>query len=198
MAEQNSYQDILRRSGFRQGATRYDNLGLVVGGEYNSSDITLADGEFSTFQFDSKGRLKTILDGATLNLGGDLNVDVAAFTDGTNPKDALVDENGYQYTHIAGESYGPGYYPAEDSSFTAADSPVTIDINSNLGRNASTGYLVCDGSGDILIELSEDGSTFGTQFTMKNGETLDLTGLDVDSIRITHSGTDSAYRLFAK
>lgn len=82
----------------------------------------------------------------------------------------------------------------EDTSFVVGESPVTRDINADLGRNSRTGYIICDGAGDILVELSGDGTNYGTQFTMKDNEKVNLDGLSIDSIKITHSA-DSAYRI---
>ena len=83
----------------------------------------------------------------------------------------------------------------EDASFTAAESPVTLDANTDLERNGHDGYIICDGTGDILFEVSDNGTDFGGQHTLKKNEIFSLTGLDIDSIKITHSGTDSAYRV---
>lgn len=86
-------------------------------------------------------------------------------------------------------------FVAEDTSFIAGDSPVTLDINATVGHNGNRGYITIDGAGDIAVEISHDGSTFETSFNLKSTETFDLTGLEVDSIRLTHSGTNSAYRV---
>jgi hypothetical protein len=83
----------------------------------------------------------------------------------------------------------------EDTSFVSGDSPVTHDVNTDLGRNARIGYITCDGPGDILIEISDDGTNFGSQHTLKVEDTLNFEGINVDKIRITHSGTDSSYRI---
>ena len=83
----------------------------------------------------------------------------------------------------------------EDSSFVAGDSPATHDVNTDLGKNAELGYIVCDGAGDITVNLSQDGTTYGDNITIKQDDVLNLDGLDVDSIKMTHSGTDSSYRI---
>ena len=88
------------------------------------------------------------------------------------------------------------YFASEDTSFTSADSPVTIDIFTSLARKGSNGYVRCDGTGDILVTISSDGSTFGSSVRIKDGETLNLKAIRVDSIKITHSGTNSAYRVY--
>ena len=82
----------------------------------------------------------------------------------------------------------------EDTSFVVGDSPVTLDVNADMGRNARDGYIVCDGAGNILVKISRDGLTFDEQWTQKENEIVELTGLDIDKIRITHV-TDSSYRV---
>ena len=95
------------------------------------------------------------------------------------------------------KSYQAGYYSTVDTSFVTGDSPVTLDVNTALSRNAEMGYIVNDGAGNFTISLSENGTDYGSEIIMENGETLSLEGLDVDSIRITWVA-DSAYRVFAK
>lgn len=82
----------------------------------------------------------------------------------------------------------------EDSSFVVGDSPATLDINAALGRNATRGYIICDGAGNILVQFSTNGTDFGDSHTVKSTETLKFDKISIDSIKITHSGTDSAYR----
>ena len=74
------------------------------------------------------------------------------------------------------------YFGSEDTSFVTGDSPVTLDLNTTLVRNSVNGYIINDGPGDFKVNLSEDGSTFGDDIRMKNGETLSLRTLDIDSI----------------
>jgi len=91
-----------------------------------------------------------------------------------------------------------GYKAYEDASFEAGDSPATHDFNTDLGRNSTAGYLANTGSGSILIEISEDGSTFGDQFTVGAGSTVTFEDDNIDSLRLTHSGTDTAYSVRVK
>lgn len=91
----------------------------------------------------------------------------------------------------------PGLNQAyEDASFEAGDSPATLDFNNDASRNAMAGWIICDGDGDIQVDFSRNGVNFGEKFTMKLGEMVNLRGLSIDKLRITHTGTDSAYRVF--
>ncbi len=83
----------------------------------------------------------------------------------------------------------------EDTSFVIGESPVTLDINNDLGRNAVDGFIINDGAGDFTVEISDDGSSYGDALTMKDGEVLSLTSLDIDKIKITWVA-NSAYRVF--
>ena len=82
----------------------------------------------------------------------------------------------------------------EDASFVTGDSPRTLDVNTDLGRNSKDGYIICDGEGDFTVEISNNGTDFGGIHTMKKGDVLDLEGVDVDKIRVTWIA-DSAYRI---
>lgn len=82
----------------------------------------------------------------------------------------------------------------EDTSFVTGESPRTLDVNTDLGRNAVDGYFINDGDGNLLIEFSDDGTSYGEQHTIKKGEVVDLENLDIDSIRLTWV-SNSAYRI---
>jgi hypothetical protein len=82
----------------------------------------------------------------------------------------------------------------EDSSFVTGDSPATHDVNAALGRNGHDGYIVNDGAGNLTYQISNDGTNYGGAHTLKKDETVRLTGLDIDSIKITWSA-DTAYRI---
>lgn len=88
------------------------------------------------------------------------------------------------------------YYSAEDASFVAGDSPVELDVKGTLEREGIDGYIVCDGPGSIIVNMSADGTTYGSNITLKETETLSLRNLHVNKIKITHSGADSAYRVY--
>ena len=87
----------------------------------------------------------------------------------------------------------------EDTSFVVGDSPVTLDFNAALGRNATRFSLVNDGAGTFTVKVSNDGDTFGAAYTLKAGETYPeemSVNIDVDSIKLTHV-SDAAYRCLA-
>jgi len=83
----------------------------------------------------------------------------------------------------------------EDASFVTGDSPLVVDIATDLGRVGHAGEVINDGSGNILVEISADGSVYGGQHTLKWGDVLDLDNLKVSKIRLTWQ-QNSSYRIF--
>ena len=94
------------------------------------------------------------------------------------------------------------YFASEDLDFVSGDSPAVLDIAGTLGVPAIDGEILVKATsgstGNILVEFSDDGSTYGDQFTLFYDTTFSLFGLSIKKIRITHSGTDSGYRVFAR
>ena len=93
-----------------------------------------------------------------------------------------------------------GAYPGlnetyEDTSFAVGDSPATHDFYTDAGRTVSDGYIICDGAGDIQVDISRDGISYGDKWTMKSGEKVSLLRLDIRKIRITFVSANSAYRI---
>lgn len=119
--------------------------------------------------------------------GGDID------GDDNEGRDAQVDEWGNLRVREGVYKFDNKVY--EDASFISADSPQTHDMNADTGRNAVDGYIICDGSGNIQVDISRNGIAFGDKFTMKKGERVNLLHLDIDKIRVTWTGTDSAYRV---
>lgn len=86
----------------------------------------------------------------------------------------------------------------EDTNFTAGETGVVRSVFTDLGNTpAGDGYIACDGLGSIQVEFSTDGGAYQDPFTMKKGEVVTLRGAIVQLIRLTHLGTDSAYRILA-
>lgn len=74
----------------------------------------------------------------------------------------------------------------------------THDFNGDTGRTAVDGYIICDGTGNIKVDVSRDGLVYGDQFTIRAGENIGLAHLKIDSIRVrlTDTTSTSAYRIF--
>lgn len=93
----------------------------------------------------------------------------------------------------------PNYWPGrtkeyEDTSFVTGESPRVLDVLTDLGRNAHDGYIVNDGDGDVKVEISDDGTSWGGQHTLKKDEWLPLFMLDIAKIRLTWVA-DCGYRI---
>lgn len=98
-------------------------------------------------------------------------------------------------TGVAPVSDTPEYF--EDTNFVTGDSPITLDINTALGRNATNTQVINDGPGSFTIESSTDGAAFGDPITIKASDPpFCYEDIDIDSIRITWVA-DSAYRVIA-
>jgi hypothetical protein len=82
----------------------------------------------------------------------------------------------------------------ESINFTSGDSPVTLDFNTDLGRNATEGAIVNDGPGSFTISFSSDGINFGDDITLKEGELFEFAKRSYDSLKITWI-SNSAYRI---
>ena len=82
-----------------------------------------------------------------------------------------------------------------EGSLTAITSPVLIEFNSDQGWNSIQGWINNDGAGDISVAFSRDGTTFGDNWTMKQGELSNLKGLDIHTLRITRITADANYRV---
>jgi len=94
--------------------------------------------------------------------------------------------------HVISQPQGVSTYKNyEDASFVVGDSPVTLAVETDLGRKSQDGSIACDGAGSILVSVNG-----GDSVTIKKDEVLSLTNFEVSTIVITHSGTDSAYRVF--
>ena len=75
----------------------------------------------------------------------------------------------------------------EDSNFTVGESPVVLDFFTDSGRIGHEGSIVNDGPGNMLIEISDDGTNYGGQHTLLGGESMELSNLTIKRIRLTAS-----------
>ena len=80
-----------------------------------------------------------------------------------------------------------------EDSFTSGVSPRVLDVNSDLGRNAHEGNFINDGPGDIYLEISDNGTNYGSSHKVKSLESYDLTAYDINKIRLTWI-SNMAYR----
>ena len=55
----------------------------------------------------------------------------------------------------------------EDISFVTGDSPVVLDVNTDISRNGRDGYIANDGAGNFTVEISDDGTNYGGVHTVK-------------------------------
>ena len=94
------------------------------------------------------------------------------------------------------------YFAGEDLDFQAGDSQAVLDVEAEIGIAGIDGEILPKSNtaneGNILVELSADGTNYGNQFTVFYGSPFSLFGHSVKKIRITHSGTDSGYRVVAR
>lgn len=73
----------------------------------------------------------------------------------------------------------------EDTNFTTGESPAVMDVFTDIGRNGYTGYFTNDGPGDMQIEFSNDGTTYGGAHTLRGGDIMTLQNLNIAKIRLT-------------
>jgi hypothetical protein len=83
------------------------------------------------------------------------------------------------------------YYSYTNRTF---DGQETLDVEAVLKRNGIDGYVVCDGAGDITVEISGDGTNFDQEILLKKNERLNLINFNSNAIRVT-SVSLSAYRV---
>ncbi len=82
----------------------------------------------------------------------------------------------------------------EDIDFTISDSPVSLNVYSDLKVKGHGGFISNDGNGIIQIEFSNDGNTYGGQHTIKAFEVLEFNDLTIAKIRLT-CVSDTSYRV---
>lgn len=86
------------------------------------------------------------------------------------------------------------YKSYTDTSFVSGDSPASLNVFTDLGRNTYNGEITNDGPGLIDVYLSSDGTTFGDSLALNSGEILDITTHRINEIIISYNSEDSAYR----
>jgi len=167
------------------------NTGAIAGTVTANAGTNL---NTSALALESGGNLATIA-GDTTSIDGKMPAKGQATMANSTPVAIASDQS---YIPVSVSSLGSGYQTFEDSSFVTGDSPVVHDVNNDLGRNGNRGYIICDGAGNISVQISESGavSTEDT-ITLKANDILSLDGMNVDQIKITWV-TDSAYRILMR
>jgi len=95
------------------------------------------------------------------------------------------------------------YKYTRDTSFVTGDSPVTIDMETALTKNAKIVNLFNDGAGDIDVQFSADGTTYGDTIRVLGStnsptgvaEAFSFENLSVSHVKLTWVA-DTSYRLF--
>lgn len=88
------------------------------------------------------------------------------------------------------------YKVYQDLDFKVGDSGVIIDLDNDLGSGIYTVNLIT-GAGQINVELSYDGTTFGDPIPAFPRRNAELDGFRAKKIRLLHTGIDSGYILVA-
>lgn len=79
---------------------------------------------------------------------------------------------------------------AYDFTLTSNNSPYVLDIKTDLTRDAVGGWLITRDE-DVLVEISNNGTDYGTQYTLPQGVPENFQGERLSKIKITHTGTDT-------
>ena len=147
------------------------------------------------FSFDGATLAGEVRPGESLKLNVDQKYSI--YVKGTAGGDTL---RIWSYADVSASSVNVAFSPlgvvnkSYEGTLTAGASPLAIDFNTDSGRNSKEGWIACD-SNNMLVAFSRDGITFGDNWTMRSGELTNLANFDIDTLRLTHNGSDSAYRI---
>lgn len=98
---------------------------------------------------------------------------------------------------LGGTSVGTNPKFWENTAFVTGDSPVTIDVNTAIGKNAVNIEIKNVGQGQLNFQLSSDGTNYGDIITLGLEEAyIDETG-SVDSVKLIWVANTS-YKVLAK
>ena len=95
------------------------------------------------------------------------------------------------------------YVTYKDASFVTGDSPVVHDVQTDLGRTATQGFVDNYGNGTLTFAISVNGTTYGDEITLNSGDGFGFGGgtriadgiLPISKIRVTWVG-DTSYKIF--
>jgi len=115
----------------------------------------------------------------------------------TRPVSAIntPNEHNFQVVYTQPEA-STQYYSVIDAEFSSTDDQTILDVSGYLGYPARSGFINVFGEGDVDINISSNGTTYGSDITLFRNDIFKIDGLLVDKIKLTHTGSDSAYRVF--
>ncbi len=130
--------------------------------------------------------------------GGGTSISVGDVVVDTDTMVSLLTTIDADTSIIASGSPGSGYKSYIDAAFVTGSSPATHDINTDLTRNATQGFIANDGTGNISIKISESGAVTGEDaIVVEDGDILSLDGYNIDQLQVTWVA-DTAYRVVVK
>jgi hypothetical protein len=124
--------------------------------------------------------------GAPLKFGGKANSCAPLDVEDGDRTNAWFDLNGRLMIGL----YSPGNPYITEQNCTLANANYDLDINASLSRNGHFGFVKSKStnSGIIQISISYDGTTFTPFMTeLLPGESMNLNGMDIDTIRVKSS-----------
>lgn len=88
-------------------------------------------------------------------------------------------------------------YQCYEGDVTVATSPVTLSVETDLGRKAIGGYVWNISDADCTLQFSFDGTTFGDNITLYAHHQFQLLGqwALTSKIKLTRGSSDSAYQV---
>jgi len=129
------------------------------------------------------------------NVGGRAK-DVVAY--GLNPDDGEyyaieVDADGVISVNTTDTSVATDGVTYNDNTFQAGDSPIVLDLATDLGSRAKRFMIANTGDEAIDVEYSFDGVAYKTAIRLPARGTITQTSIRMAKIRLTHTGDDTAY-----
>ena len=92
------------------------------------------------------------------------------------------------------------FYKAYEDTLTNGDSPLELDVLTDLEHSVVDGYITVDNENELTFSLYINGS-YGDEVTIKQGEVIPFNSSSfsagIDKIRLTYVSGDSQYRIFA-
>ena len=90
-----------------------------------------------------------------------------------------------------------------DTNFLTGDSPTEYDVEVDLGRKATLGYIHNYGTGILTFAISADGTTYGDEVRLVSGDAVGFGGgtrimeavVPISKLRITWV-SNTSYKIF--